>query len=110
LVYRFGTAIVFFNAGYFKRRVMELVASNPGVEWLVVDGSTINILDVTSADMLEPPAGELAARGVRLGLANLHHDVRSKLESAGVLDRIGADAVFPTLNTATDAFLSSRRP
>jgi MFS superfamily sulfate permease-like transporter len=85
VVYRFGTAIVFFNAGYFKKRVMELVARNPNVEWLIVDGSTINILDVTSADMLESLAGELAARGIRLGLANVHPDVRSKLESAGVV-------------------------
>ena len=42
MVYRFGAGIVFFNAGYFKKRVMELVASHPDVEWLIVDGSTIN--------------------------------------------------------------------
>src|SRR5262249_40278987 len=37
IVYRFGAA-VFFNAGYFKKRVMELVAGHPDLEWFVVDG------------------------------------------------------------------------
>ena len=106
MVYRFGSAIAFFNAGYFKKRVMELVASHPGLEWFVVDGRTMNMMDVTTADMLESLVGDLAARGVRLGLAGQHPDVRGRLTRAGVLERIGQAFVFETLNTASDAFLS----
>jgi high affinity sulfate transporter 1 len=105
MVYRFSAGIMFFNAGYFKKRVVELVTSHAGIEWVIVDGSTINIVDITGAEMLESLAGELAARGVRLGLANAHRDVRNVLESAGALERIGSDSIFPTLNTASDAFL-----
>jgi SulP family sulfate permease len=106
MVYRFGAAIVFFNAGYFKRRVMELVAGHPHIEWFIVDGSTINLVDITGAEMLESLAGELATRGVRFGLANVRREVRNTLESAGALERIAPDSVFPTLNTASDAFVS----
>ena len=109
LVYRFTAAIVFFNAGYFKKRVMELVANHPDTEWFIVDGSTINMVDITGAEMFESLAGELAARGVRFGLANARREVRTGLKSAGVLERIGADFVFSTLNTASDAFLSRTR-
>jgi high affinity sulfate transporter 1 len=109
MVYRFGAAIVFFNAGYFKRRVMELVASHPHIEWFITDGSTINLVDITGAEMLESLAGELAARGVRFGFANIRRDVRNSLERAGALEVIGPDSVFPTLNTASDAFLSRTR-
>jgi high affinity sulfate transporter 1 len=110
VVYRFGTGIVFFNAGYFKKRALEVVANHPGVEWLILDGSTITLLDLTGADMLDSLAGELATRGVRLGLANIHRDVHVRLERAGTLDHIGASSVFPTLNSATDAFLAGKRP
>ena len=108
MVYRFGAGIMFFNAGYFKKRVMELVASHPDIEWFIVDGSTINMVDITGAEMLESLAGELAASGVRFGLANVRREVRNILERAGALERIGSDYVFSTLNTASDAFLPHR--
>jgi MFS superfamily sulfate permease-like transporter len=110
VVYRFGAGIVFFNAGYFKRRVLEIVASHPGTEWLILDGSTVTLLDLTGTEMLDTLTGELAARGVHLGLANVHRDVRARLDRAGVLDHIGTASVFPTLNSATDAFLTGKRP
>jgi len=109
MVYRFSSAIVFFNAGYFKKRVMELIVAHPDIQWFILDGSTINLLDLTGAEMLESLIGELETRGVRFGLANVHRDVRNKLERAGALKRIGSDSVFPTLNTASDAFLSRTR-
>lgn len=105
VVYRFGAAIVFFNAGYFKKRVVEIVANHPDVKWFILDGSTVNTVDVTSAEMLESLAENLAARGVHFGLANIHRDVREKLKSAGTMERIGSDFLFPTLNSANDAFL-----
>jgi MFS superfamily sulfate permease-like transporter len=105
MVYRFGAGIMFFNAAYFKKRVMELVASHADIEWIIVDGSTINLVDITGAEMLESLAEELAARGVRFGLANARREVRTVLESAGALERIGSDSIFSTLNTASDAFL-----
>lgn len=105
IIYRFGAGIVFFNAGYFKKRVVEIVTSHTDIEWIILDGSTINHVDVTGAEMLESLAEELAARGVRFGLANARHEVRNVLENAGALERIGSDFIFSTLNIASDAFL-----
>ena len=109
MVYRFGAGIIFFNAGYFKKRVVELVASHADIEWIIVDGSTINLVDITGAEMLESLVEELATRGVRFGLANVRREVRNVLENAGALERIGSDFIFPTLNTASDAFLHRAR-
>ncbi len=109
IVYRFGSGIVFFNAAYFKKRVMELIAGHRDIEWFILDGSTINVVDVTGAEMLESLVGELASSGVRFGLANAQHEVRINLERAGVLERIGADFIFPTLNMASEAFHSRTR-
>ena len=106
IIYRFGSGIVFFNAGHFKKRVMELIAGHPDIEWFILDGSTINGVDITGAEMLESLAEELTERGIRFGLANVHREVRNTLERAGTLERIGTDLVFVTLNTAGDAFVS----
>ena len=106
LVYRFGASIVFFNAGYFKNRVMELIRAHPDVQWFVVDGSTINLVDVTGAEMLGSLTKELAARGIRFGLANACREVCTTLERAGVLEHTGQEFMFQTLNSASDAFHS----
>jgi MFS superfamily sulfate permease-like transporter len=47
VLYRFGEALVFFNAPYFKKRVLEMAATHPGIKWFIVDGSTINSVDST---------------------------------------------------------------
>lgn len=109
MVYRFSAGIMFFNAEYFKKRVLELIATHPEIEWFILDGSTINLVDITGAEMLESLAEELVAHGVRFGVANARREVRSVLESAGALERIGSDFIFPTLNTASDAFLQRVR-
>jgi MFS superfamily sulfate permease-like transporter len=106
LVYRFGAAIVFFNAGYFKKRVLELAGGHPGLKWFILDGSTINLVDVTGAEMLDSLTQELSSRSIRFGLANVRRDVGATLERAGVATRIGSEFMFQTLNSAMDAFNS----
>ena len=108
VVYRFGGAIVFFNAGYFKKRVIELADTHRDARWIILEGGPINHVDVTGADTLEALIGELEARGIRLGLANARRGVREMLQRAGVLERIGVDAVFPALDAAADAFRARR--
>jgi high affinity sulfate transporter 1 len=108
-VYRFGAAIVFFNAAYFKRRVLEIAAGRRDIEWFILDGSTINLVDITGAEMLEALAAELAGRGIRFALASFRREVLNTLDHAGVLASARADCLFPTLNSAADAFLSRSR-
>ena len=110
LVYRFGASIVFFNAGYFRKRVLELVRSHPGLQWLILDGGTINLVDVTGAEMLGSLTQELSSRSIRFGLANARRDVRTTLERAGVATHIGPEFMFHTLNSASDAFTSRAHP
>jgi high affinity sulfate transporter 1 len=104
VLYRFGSAIVFFNAPYFKKRVLELASQRDGTRWLVVDGSPINTIDATGAAILDDLAEALRQRGIRLAFANLRSQVRAGLERAGVGARLGEDAFYATLNSARRAF------
>jgi MFS superfamily sulfate permease-like transporter len=69
VLYRFGAALVFFNAPYFKKRVLEMATTHPGSKLFIVDGSTINSIDSTGAAMLEALSEALRGRGIRLGFA-----------------------------------------
>jgi MFS superfamily sulfate permease-like transporter len=108
VLYRFRAALVFFNAPYFKKRVIEIVNSRPDIEWFIVDGSPVNAIDSTGAEVLEALADELAARGVSFGIANLRTETRGMIERTGALSQIGSNFVFPTLKSAVNAFRASR--
>jgi SulP family sulfate permease len=73
-------------------------------EWVLLNAEAMGEVDLTGADALETLRAELAERGVVLALARLKQDPRDALAPSGVLDRIGADHVFPTLPTALEAF------
>ena len=102
MLYRFGAALVFFNALYFKRRVLEVAATHPGIKWLIVDDSTINSIDSTGAAMLEALSEDLRARGMRLGFANPRTEVRALLERSEVQAALGDSALFTTFKSAVD--------
>ena len=106
LLYRFGAGIVFYNASYLKKRVLDLAAAQPGLKWVILDGSTVNTIDSTGAETVEALARDLARQGIRLGLAGFRTGARGMLERSGTMAAIGADSVYPTLKSATSAFLT----
>ena len=69
LFYRFDASLIFFNSDYFKQRVMEFMeASEVPVNWVVIDGRSMNNIDLTGALMLYDLGKSLAARGIVLAL------------------------------------------
>ncbi|MDJ0609751.1 MAG: sulfate permease [Kiloniellales bacterium] len=70
LIYRFDSDLLFFNVDYFKQRLLKAIAeSETPVEWVVVDASPVNILDVTAIQKIDELREELAARGITLANA-----------------------------------------
>jgi len=104
VLYHFNAPVIFYNAGYFKRRVLAIVAASPGVKGLVVDGAPIDHLDSTGADTIAAIADELSAAGTRLIIAGAHSQVQWMLERSGALEHVGRDSIFPTLRSAVEAY------
>jgi high affinity sulfate transporter 1 len=103
VLYRFTASLIFYNASYFSRRVLAVAAADPGASWLVVDGGPIAHLDSTGADTLVALADELARSGIRIAIGGVLPQVRRMLDRSGALERLGADAVFPSLRAAVEA-------
>jgi SulP family sulfate permease len=70
----------------------------------VLDATAVVQVDSTAAGMLDEMRVELAARGLRLGLAELNSEVRDLLARAGLLDAIGAGMIFEDLEDVLRAF------
>jgi high affinity sulfate transporter 1 len=110
LIYRFAASVIFYNAAYFRRRVLLAVDAAPGVSTLILDAGPMVHLDSTGADTLAQLADELAARRVRLVIACALVQVRQMLDRSGALAHLEPPAIFPTLRAAVAAWEQPRSP
>ena len=106
VIYLFTASVIFYNSPYFKRRVLAVAEASPGAHALIVDGGPIAHLDSTGADTIVELADALTARGIMLAIGGVPPQVHRMLERSGALERLGADAVFPSLRAAVNAYES----
>ena len=119
VVYRYDAPLCFANAEDFRQRALKAVEAaqeaalsggEPGgpprpVEWFVLNAEANVEIDLTSADALDDLRDELRRRGVIFAMARVKQDLRADLVRAGLVDRVGAELIFPTLPTAVAAYV-----
>ena len=108
LLYRFDAPLFFANAGYFRRRVRDLVteATHP-VRWVVIAAEPITDIDTTAADTIHELLEELREQRVTLVFAELKGPVKDRLRRYGLYDAVGPDRFFPTIGTAVDGYVEA---
>ncbi len=105
VIYRYDAPLCFANAEDFRRRAMQAVQDYPQpVEWFVLNAEANSEVDLTALDALQRLRLDLGRRGVLFAMARVKQDLRHALRTAGMLDAIGGDHIFPTLPTAVAAF------
>jgi MFS superfamily sulfate permease-like transporter len=103
VIYRFGAALVFFNADHFKSRVraaLDDAGAGVPLRWLILDAGTMPIVDSTGAAILQEMRDELGRRGIELVLAEAKTPVRAMLEKTGLAEAMGPERMFPTIEGA----------
>ena len=112
LIFQFNANIVFFNADRFKARVLHAVAaSETPVEWVVLDASPVNYIDVTGITKIDELREEMALRGVRFVTATARDHMGRYFDKSWVEKRKErfSGHRFPTINSAVKAFEESKR-
>jgi len=104
ILYRFEAPLLFFNADYFKARVLSLADSTqPRPRWLVLSAESISQLDTTGAQAVDELRAELQTRGVQLMLARPKLYMRKYGQSIKLDEKIGLDNIFPSIRMAVEA-------
>jgi MFS superfamily sulfate permease-like transporter len=107
LIYRFNANLVFYNADYFKSQVLAAVAAaKDPVEWVLLDASSINVVDSTAVKKAEQLAEQLATRGIVFAVARHKQTMGRLFEAAWLNARRDSDdwLSYPTLKSAVSAF------
>ncbi|MGB1223698.1 MAG: SulP family inorganic anion transporter [Mycobacterium sp.] len=105
VIYRYDAPLCFANAEDFRRRALAAVDDYPQpVQWFVLNAEANSEVDLTALDALQSLRIDLGRRGVTFAMARVKQDLRHALQTAGMLDAIGTDRIYPTLPTAVAAF------
>ena len=103
LLFRFNAPIVFFNAPFFKRSVLDAAeAAGPELKWFVIDMIPVTMLDITGLQAAADVIETLRARGVVFIAAGRQTEWRQRAESRGLKSGYRS---FPTLRAALKAYL-----
>jgi SulP family sulfate permease len=105
IVYRFDAPLVFANAVYFTERLGELVANaSPGLKCVVLNAEAISDFDSTAAEALENLDVDLERVGADLWIARANAPLRELLTTTGVMKRLGAERIYPSVRAAVEAY------
>jgi high affinity sulfate transporter 1 len=112
LLYRFDSNVVFYNVDYLKRRVHAAIAAQKTpVEWVVIDASPINVIDVTGLRKLDELREELAAKGVSVYFARVKRHLERFFNAGFAEERRKAAKGyrFQSLKSAIRAYLKYQK-
>lgn len=105
LIVRFDAELNFGNAGYFRDQLEKMVEQRgAALEVVILDGHTINTIDTSGLHVLEHFLNELERRGVELYLCGVIGPVRDMLYRSGLMQRMGADHNFLSIQDALQHF------
>jgi high affinity sulfate transporter 1 len=111
VILRLDAPIYYANALTVRERAKALLAeAQPPIRAVVLDSAGQDSLDITSAEVLKALLVELKDKGIDLYAAEMHAPVREFGQRTGLLEIIGEDHIFPTVDAAVRFIEMSTQP
>ena len=101
LIVRLDAQLYYANALTVKERVKAMIAeAELPLRAVILDSSAQDQIDVTSTEMIKGLVAELHGNGIEIYLADVHAPVLEHGRKTGLLESIGEDHVYPTVDLA----------
>ena len=101
LILRLDAPMYYANALTVRERIKALLAdTQPPPRAVVWDSTGQDTVDITSAEVIKGLLVELKNKEIDFYVAEMHAPVREFSQRTGLLDMIGEDHIFPTLDVA----------
>ncbi|MCU7847537.1 MAG: sulfate permease [Candidatus Thiodiazotropha sp. (ex Lucinoma kastoroae)] len=88
-VVRFDGSLYFASAGYFETKILGVVAANPELKYIILDGEAINQIDATGEEVLHHLWERLQAQGITLIIARMKKQFMDTIRRTGLKDKMG---------------------
>jgi sulfate permease, SulP family len=110
LILRLDAPMYYANALTVREKMKALVEeSKQPLRAVIFDATVQDELDITSTEVLESLVKELQRKNIAVYVSDLHTTVREIARRSGLLDLIGEENVFPTLDLAVRFIETSNR-
>jgi len=105
LIYRFNHSMYYANVELFTQEVLDQVKqADPPLSWLCLDGVAVDEVDFSAGATLVEIVQRLREQKIRLVLSEIADRVRSELDRSGVIEAIGKESIFDTLDDVVVAY------
>ncbi|QQZ44444.1 SulP family inorganic anion transporter [Pseudomonas sp. SK3(2021)] len=104
VVYRFDDAILFFNADYFKARLLEAVEREPEPRAVLFVAEAVSSIDVSGIVALREVRDTLLARGIVLAIARPHGTFLRMLVRSGLARELEQGLLFASVRAGIRAY------
>ncbi|MHB9800151.1 SulP family inorganic anion transporter [Pseudomonas sp. MT3] len=104
VIYRFDAPLLFFNADYFKQRLLEVVAAAHQPRAVLLNAEGILNLDISGLTSLREVQQTLDAQGVHLSLARVTGETMAMLKRSGALGEVKPPLVFSSVRAGVNAY------
>ena len=110
LLFRFDGDILFFNADYFKECIKAEIARSPDpIEWVIVDTSPINIIDITAIHKLTELRDELETQGIRFIFVRVKRSLLNFFNASWLSEQSAPNKAFWSMTLAAAVELFEQR-
>jgi len=104
VVYRFDDAILFFNADYFKMRLLEAVQSQANPQAVLFDAEAVSSIDVSGIAALREVRDTLAAQGIYFAIARARGSFLRMLVRSGMAREMEEKLLFGSVRAGIRAY------
>ncbi len=105
LIFRFDSELYFANAGYFKDRLMKMIAAKGhDLKAIILNAQSIHALDSSAIETLAEIVEDCQSRGVSFYITGAIGPVRDKLRKSGLYEKIGKDYFTMSIDEAIGHF------
>jgi high affinity sulfate transporter 1 len=111
LIVRLDGGLYYANALTVRDRVKAMIEeTQPPPKTIIFDASAQDDLDLTSSDVLKSLIKELQGKGMIVAMADVHTPVREFSRKTGLLELVGEDHLFPTVDLAVRSIEATAAP
>ncbi|MGI0816657.1 SulP family inorganic anion transporter [Pseudomonas aeruginosa] len=104
VIYRLDAPLLFFNADYFKQRVLAVVDGSERPNAVLLNAEAMTNLDISGLATLHEVQQILKAQGVHLSLARVTGQTLDLLQRSSMLGEIKPPLVFSSVRSGVSAY------
>ncbi len=99
LIYRFNSALIFFNSNYFRERIFDRAGRKKQLKTIIVDAKPINYIDLTALNILIDVIKEFNDEKINIYFTGADEKLQSILTKELKLNKMNSEIFFPDVRS-----------